>query len=71
MSHFQREAKLQWLIPASILIIALLATVFGSLCHPGLQALRVDACLDSGGSFDYESGQCDHERSHRSPAEAL
>ena len=28
------------------------------------ERLRVDSCLDAGGSYDYELGRCDHERSH-------
>lgn len=27
----------------------------------------VDDCLDKGGSYDYERGQCDYEASHGSP----
>ena len=28
------------------------------------ERLRVDSCLDAGGSYDYELGRCDQERSH-------
>jgi hypothetical protein len=29
--------------------------------------MRVDECLDSGGSYDYERGVCDFERQHDAP----
>jgi hypothetical protein len=32
-------------------------------------ALDVDRCLDSGGSFDYVTGRCDFEKSHPGPAD--
>lgn len=28
---------------------------------------RVDACLDDGGSYDYETGECDFNWNHPSP----
>jgi len=28
---------------------------------------RVDDCLDRGGSYDYESGECDFEANHVAP----
>lgn len=28
------------------------------------ESLRVDACLDAGGSFDYARDRCDHESGH-------
>lgn len=28
---------------------------------------RVDACLDKGGSYDYERGECDFQSSHVAP----
>jgi hypothetical protein len=40
-----------------------------ALAAPGVtswaqEALAVDSCLDAGGSFDYVTETCDHERSH-------
>jgi hypothetical protein len=67
VDHFHREAWLQWLIPGSILIIGLLVTLFATMCHRTIEAARVDACLDSGGSYDYKTGRCDHQTNHPGP----
>jgi len=34
---------------------------------PVAEFVAVDACLDSGGSYNYELGVCDHEHSHSGP----
>lgn len=64
MEHFEREAYLQWLIPGSILLIGLLSALIGVCATHAVTAARVDSCLDAGGSFDYERGECDMEASH-------
>ncbi len=65
MRHFERESYLQWLVPGIMLAVALLS---GLLCaRPAIRAARVDACLDSGGSYDYEREECDTEKSRPGP----
>ena len=65
--HFEREAWLQWLIPGSILIIGLISSLIGLTCFHTIEAARVDACLDSGGSYNYEADRCDHQANHPGP----
>lgn len=67
MSHCEREAWFNFLIPGAIILIGLASTVLGVKCSSSIQAARVDACLDSGGSYDYETEHCDHETSHPVP----
>lgn len=67
LGHFEREAYVQWLVPGSILVAGLISVVVGAMCFSVIDAARVDACLDSGGSYDYESGECDLEQSHPGP----
>jgi hypothetical protein len=67
VEHFEREAYLQWLIPGSILFIGLLSALIVVCALPTIRAARVDSCLDAGGSYDYERGECDLEASHPVP----
>lgn len=67
MDHFEREAYLQWLIPGTLLVVALLAGLIVTCALPVIREVRVDACLDSGGSYDYEADRCDPEASHPAP----
>ena len=46
----------------SFRISTLLVIVTASICSCTDRA--VDSCLDNGGSFDYESCQCDYEQNH-------
>lgn len=65
--HFEREAYLSALFPGSIFVApVLLAIVLLCACNP-IQAARVDACLDRGGSYDYEAEACDLEENHPVP----
>lgn len=67
VGHFEREAYIQWVIPGSILVAGLLSVLVGTVCFNAIETARVDSCLDSGGSYDYERGECDLERSHPRP----
>jgi hypothetical protein len=42
-----------------------LVAAFTTLVCSDSEWLRVDACLDAGGSFDYESGECEHRANQR------
>lgn len=44
------------------IVLALLGVVM--VAGAALEALRVDRCLDAGGSFDYVTGICDRQQSH-------
>lgn len=64
MSRFKRAAQLNLFgfvafVAVSLLIAFLVVTL--------REQLRIDACLDSGGSYDYDAGRCDHRESHPSP----
>jgi hypothetical protein len=59
--HFRVEAKLMaWLFLAPIILGLLIAWLYPMLSHE----TNIDACLDSGGSFDYQTCKCDHEKTH-------
>ncbi len=49
------------LFAATLLLVAAWAVVLF------IDQARIDSCLDEGGSWDYERGECDFEPSH--PAE--
>ena len=65
--HFEREAYIQWVIPGSILLVGVLSALVGTVCFKAIEAANVDSCLDAGGSYNYEIGECDHEQSHPIP----
>ena len=44
--------------------LLLVLPLLGLTCHYGYEAYLVDACLDSGGSFDFEAMSCDAMASH-------
>ena len=48
------------------LILVLLGLVLAvpGVATYGREILAVDSCLDSGGSFDYVQGVCDHQQTH-------
>jgi hypothetical protein len=48
-----------------LVLVALVAASFLGL--RAFRAVQIDACLDRGGSFDYEAGVCDFDRSHPAP----
>ena len=57
-------------LTATRLVLLLLALVLAGSWEPAQRALRVDRCLDGGGSYDYTMERCDFERSHPGPSEA-
>ena len=63
--YFKTEAKFMIGLPILILSIALAVPVLRSMFVNS----TVDSCLDAGGSFDYQSCQCDFKQSHKSKAE--
>ncbi len=54
-----------WL-PIALIAIGFIA-VLGFFLISNTQTARVDACLDAGGSFDYERDACDHKASRPGP----
>lgn len=59
--HFKLEAKIMvWFFIAPIILGIIVAIVYPKIAHGS----RVDACLDSGGSFNYQICECDHEKNH-------
>lgn len=68
MSHFEREAKLNlWFVLLIFVIVPLFATIVGAVIFNRVDAIRVDRCLDQGGSYNYDAGECDFEKSHPGP----
>jgi len=65
--RFEREAYSQWVIPGCIPLVGLLSALLATVCFHTIDAARVDSCLDAGGSYNYETGECDHEQSHPVP----
>ena len=59
--HFKRESKIMiWIL----VLLIVLGILFGLLV-PYLSTLNeVDSCLDSGGSYNYDSCVCDHKTNH-------
>lgn len=55
-SHFEREAKLMVGLFLVLILVALLAGLFGQKV---LRFLEIDKCLDAGGSFNSEKHQCE------------
>ena len=66
MSHFEREAKIDLWLPVAPLLIGLLVTVLAVFACGVVEETRIDRCLDQGGSYDYESKECDFSVSHPS-----
>jgi hypothetical protein len=75
MSQWQRRQREGWvevstspglrsLLPLLLLGVGLVAAFTTLVCSDS-EWLRVDACLDAGGSFDYESGECEHRANQR------
>ena len=54
-AHFEREAKLMLGFILMLPLLALLAGLFGPWI---LRQIDIDKCLDRGGAFDKESGNC-------------
>lgn len=60
--HFRREAKLMVVVVLAVLLLGVLAAIFG----PHLvQFVAVDKCLDAGGAFDYANSTC--QFGHKAP----
>ena len=51
-------------LTATRLLLLFLAMMVAMAWQPARRALRVDRCLDSGGSYDYALERCDVERDH-------
>ena len=45
---------------ASIVVVIAIGIAAALIVPPVKESFRVDACLDSGGQYDYESGECTH-----------
>jgi hypothetical protein len=69
MGHFEREAK--WNVWFLLLFFVLLplfaATIVGTFLFARTDVLQADRCLDQGGSYNYDAGECDFEQSHPPP----
>jgi hypothetical protein len=65
--HFEREAKLNLWFVLLLFGIPLLATIVGAAIFQQVDAFRADRCLDQGGSYNYEAGECDFQKSHPGP----
>jgi hypothetical protein len=64
---FERGAPVRWILLGSILVVGLIASLIKVCAFPAVRAARIDSCLDSGGSYDYDLDRCDHEASHPLP----
>jgi hypothetical protein len=53
---------------ALVVLLGIASLITLALNHSG-QARAVDACLDSGGSFDYVRSVCDYQVNHLPKAE--
>jgi hypothetical protein len=53
--HFRREAKLMAGVFFVLIVVTLLAGLFGPRL---LRHIEIDRCLDAGGSFDHDAGTC-------------
>lgn len=61
-SHFSRKAKIMVGLLLSVVLLGLLAAIVAPrITH----FFAVDRCLDSGGSFNYNSNQCEGARESR------
>ncbi|WP_124453451.1 hypothetical protein [Paucibacter sp. KBW04] len=60
------KSKAMKFVPSAVL----LATALLLAWPHAQQFLAVDACLDSGGSYNYTAGACDHQASHPHAATA-
>jgi hypothetical protein len=60
----KNESKIMLFLLAGPLIIGLIVAFVFPLIH---KASSIDSCLDAGGSFNYESCECDFKNSHKVP----
>jgi hypothetical protein len=67
MGHFEREAKLNLALLVIPIVIGLVATLIGVFVFHAIDSVRIDQCLDRGGSYNYGAGKCDFAESHPSP----
>jgi hypothetical protein len=59
--HFKRETKLM----LGIALFPIVSGILLSFIIPKILAHKeIDSCLDSGGSYNYETCSCDHENNH-------
>ena len=61
-SHFEREAKLMVGFFVALILVALLAGLFGPKI---MRFLEIDKCLDAGGSFNSEKQQCVYTKTEK------
>jgi hypothetical protein len=61
-THFKRESKIMFLLFAAPFIMGVIVIIYYSLFAGNP---KIDRCLDSGGSFNYESCQCDYKKNHK------
>lgn len=59
--HFKRQSKVMIWLSLAILIAALSS----KLVIPKVRAfIKIDKCVDNGGSFNYEICECDFQNNH-------
>ena len=59
VGFFEREAKFQFFGLSAFFIVPVVLTVlYVFACNP-IEFARVDACLDRGGSFNYDRQECE------------
>jgi hypothetical protein len=58
---FKNESKVMLFLLAGPFIIGLILAFILPLIH---KTNNIDSCLDAGGSFNYESCECDFKKSH-------
>ena len=58
--HFKNESKIMLIIFLFPIFLGILAIFL----VPYLMGSGIDACLDSGGSYDYKNCKCDFSNSH-------
>ena len=60
--HFKRESKIMiWLFIIPFIIGFIIMLIYPYFSHE----IKIDSCLDSGGSFNYETCECDYKNSHK------
>jgi hypothetical protein len=67
MAHFEREAKINAGLLAAMIRIPIVLTLVVGNCYLNSEAVKIDRCLDKGGSYKYENGDCDFDVSHPAP----
>ncbi len=55
-----RNRSSLWRIIAALLIIGILTGLSRLAFHAIVEFVRIDDCLDAGGSYNYDTGKCLH-----------